>query len=338
MVQVSLHVVRKGTPYGQFSPAEIHALLEQGKLESTDEVYSEGDRRWLPLSQWVLANPHASAHAGTMATPGENLPAAAAPLASPEGDAPEDPPEDQVEEDSDKGFDERSEGSKHRRRKKKKRGPSREDKRKLNKFFAVLPGWIAALFLLVIAVAVWLWGASRETGIHVAQQRIDSLTEQIEVLKSANARFLEFSPPDEFRGVVLVSSPGGRLSLVSGAKVFLYRREDLVPLLSEMQALPVPVNEIEFSAVISRFQQMLPSPIAVSLTDADGRFTLQAPDSAGQYVVLASTTEIDGNRSRRLLWILPFSPDGLPLPVQPLSEGNAISLAKPEFEIAVPRK
>jgi len=345
MQQSSHHVVRKGSPYGQFSLAEILSLYQEGKLLPDDEIFSAEDRRWLPLEQWVLTQEVVPKKETALppATP-EPMQSDAPPSREEEpaiGSATTQEPitEDEVKDEEPEGFDEHREGRRRRKRRNRSNArPNREERKKRSTFLTALPGWLVALFLLAITFAFYSWGSQLQTTLDTTQQRVSDLESELEQVMTANQKLQEYSPAGEFRGVILTKSAKGGLFLISGAKVGLYEKAAVLPILEQFAQLPNPINEVEFASIVNRFQRVLPAPAAVTVSDANGSFRIGAPDPSKEYLVIVSAVHSNSSSSKRHLWVVDFKGDGLPSPTTPLSGANAISFENPKVSISERRK
>jgi hypothetical protein len=302
-----IHIARNGSPLGQYRSEQIKPLLTQGTLRETDMFFDEESREWLSMSRWAEPD---------VRTFGPNPTAQASEEASPETD------------DSQRaGRRRRSSGRPRDSKKPRKRNPTE----------SALPGWIAALFAICIAAGLWAWAQNLGGQLTLAQKKNTELEETVAALKRQNSILLEMAPPGKIRGVITSEPRDGRLAVMSGVSVTLFRLDDLRSAILKVANNPTPVTEEEFSVLLTRFQASLPNPLSMSLSDSSGRFEMTVPE-AGQYGILATAFKQGGGSAERLLWLMEFDSSDSPTPVMSLGENNAISLSEPSMRITPPRQ
>jgi hypothetical protein len=301
-----LHVARNGTPLGQFRRDQIHDLLDAGTLHNNDLFYDEGRREWLPLDQFQISTPLPAKSAGENGT--------------------EDEPND-----TDAASSRRSRGRRRRS------GHVPKKPRKRSAAESALPGWIACLFAIGAAAGLWAWAQSLRDQLHVNERKVQELNEAVASLSRQNAILLEMSPPGTLRGVITSEPQPGRLSLLSGVNVGLFRINDVREAILAASNLPLPVSEEEFSSLVTEVQRRLPPPTAMTLSDSSGRFDLEVPED-GQYALVSTAFRQGPGNPQRMFWVISFESQGEPTPVVALSEANAISLADPSLKITPARR
>jgi hypothetical protein len=301
-----LHVARNGTPLGQFRKDQVPELLEAGTLQHEDLYYDEGRREWVPLSRFQTTAP-------LSAKPGAD-------------NGGEDEPGE-----ADEASSRRSRGRRRRS------GHVPKKPRKRSAAESALPGWIACLFAIAAAAGLWAWAQSLRDQLQVNERKVQELNEDLASFSRQNAILLEMSPPGTMRGVITSEPQPGRLSMLSGVNVGLFRIDDAREAMLAAANLPTPVSEEEFSNIVTEVQRRLPPPIAMTLSDSSGRFDLQVPED-GHYAVVSTAFRQGPGNPQRLFWIVGFESQGEPSPVVALSEKNAISLAEPTLKITPARR
>jgi len=208
--------------------------------------------------------------------------------------------------------------------------------RKRNPAESALPGWIACLFALGLAVGIWAWAQSLLEEVRVAEERAQSLSETVATLQRQNELLLEMAPPGHVRGILTQEPMPGKIAIISGATIGLIKRSDVEAALEKVQNTPSPVSDEEFSGLINAVQGALPAPLEIALTDSSGRFDMKVPEN-GDYVIVSNAIKQSSSGPERLFWLVSFQSNEDPSPVMLLNERNAISLRKPDLGIAQPR-
>ncbi len=93
-------------------------------------------------------------------------------------------------------------------------------------------------------------------------------------------------------------------------------------------------EEIE-SAVSDKFVQSLPPAVAVSTTDADGKFALSLPKN-GKYVLTAKATRTLGDEIENYTWAIYFNAEGTPKNII-LSNNNTTDSNSPDSVFTTPK-
>jgi len=304
----SVHIARNGTPLGLFPKDQVESRLEVGILLPTDFYYDEETRSWILLSEWKKTAPF-------VPTPDEELNAG----------------EENEEEEGE------SPDGKTRRRRSSSRDRARRKPRKKNAAESALPGWIACLFAIGAAAALWAWGQSSRDQLVVIQSKVVEMEETIKSLQRQNSILLEMAPAGVIRGVLTSEPTPGKLAVMSGVTIGALRVDDVRSALVKIANLPTPASEEEFAAIVTALQSNLPPALAVTLTDSSGRFEIALPE-AGTYVLIATAFKQNPGGAQRLLWLLEFERSDEPSPVLSLNEKNAISLSEPSFRLSPARK
>lgn len=315
-----ISVARDGVALGEFSPEQIHSRLRIGVLLPGDHFFDSGERSWRQLSEW------ASLRAATEeAEPEAASPEAVVPPAG--GSAL---PEEEDETRKEGGTWEEREA---RQRKRSSRGkPPGRRKRQKHPASAALPGWIACLFAVGAAVALYVWAQEQHDIVKIKDAKLLEVGEQLEALKRKVAILDEMSPAGILRGVLVTESAPGKLAFLSGVTVSILRTEDARPAILRMANEPAAVTEGELAAQVTQIQALLPSPLAVTVSDSNGRFELPLPEP-GNYVIF-STFFLQASTGRaRLVWLVEIENTGEPTQMLSLSEKNAITVANPALRI-----
>ena len=302
-----VHIARNGKPLGQYRSDQIKHLLQQGTLRQTDMFFDDSSREWMDMTRW--APPDGRTFAPNPAVQ----------------DGGESEPEEEESQRSRRRM--RSSGRSRDSRKPRKRNPSE----------SALPGWIAALFAIGIAAGLWAWAQNLGDQLASAQKKNSELEESLSALKRQVAVLLEMVPPGKIRGVITTEPQDGRLAVMSGVSVTLFRLDDLRSAIIQVANQPTPVTEEEFSNLLTRFQAALPSPLTMALSDSSGRFEMTVPE-AGRYGILATAFKQGGGAASRLLWLMEFDSGDAPTPVVSLGDNNAISLSEPSLRITPARR
>ncbi len=303
----SVHIARNGTPLGLFPRDQIESRLEVGILLPTDYYYDEETRSWILLSEWKKTVPF---------TP---------------------TPDEEFNAEQEEEGDEENQDDKSRRRRSSGRDRSRRKPRKKNAAESALPGWIACLFAIGAAAALWAWGQSSRDQLVVIQNKVVEMEETIKALQRQNSILLEMAPAGVVRGVLTSEPTPGKLAVMSGVTIGALRVDDVRSALVKIANLPTPGTEEEFAAIVTALQSNLPPALAVTLTDSSGRFEIALPEP-GAYVLIATAFKQNPGGAQRLLWLLEFDRSEEPTPVLSLNENNAISLSEPSFRLSPARR
>lgn len=315
-----IHVVRSGSPVGQFRREQIPAMLDTGRLRPDDEVFLSSERKWIPIEEFLSSGNLPPAPQTELPDPGDT------------GESPSHTGEDPSAEEP------ATESQRHRRgsRRKKSQQKSSRERRKRNALEIALPGWIAALFALVIATALGFWGNNLTKQIDAAKMRERGLQENAANLQSQINALMESVPPGRVRGIVSMEPAPGRLAVVSGASVALFSKSDIENFIESESSNQLPATDVEFHAALNRIERSLPPPVELTLTDSNGRFDIRAP-APGEYVLFTSATKSAEGRMTRMFWLQSVRADDLPSQIIPLSEANSITLESPNLRISPPR-
>ena len=315
-----VHVSRDGAPLGQFRRDLIADLIENGTLQESDLYFEETRRQWLPLNEIQ------SSAKFIPARPKENP------------DSEEVPNDSESSEDR---YEEQHEGRENRSRRRRRRRRNLESKshrpRKRHPAESALPGWIAALFALGAAAALWAWATSLQGQLQLSKEKVQELEQALATLQRHRATLLEMAPPGAIRGVITYESEPGHLNILSGVSVSAYRLDDVRRALLRIANLPSPATEEEFASMVGMIEASLPPPVVMELSDANGRFELIFPET-GNYALVATALQQIRGISERLLWTLEVSVTENPSPIIALSSANASSVRKPTFSLTPVRQ
>ncbi len=328
-----VHVSRNGALLGHFPKDQVQSRLEAGVLLPTDHFFDETTRNWQTLAEWKRSVPFGSAPPipPPPASP-TSAPMATEPAAEPAFSSnPE--PEEQPEWAEDRAARKATE----KRRRSSGGDRSRRKPRKKNPIEAALPGWIACLFAIGAAAALWAWAQNLRDQLAVNERKVTELNDLVSSLQRQNNILLEMSPAGVVRGVLTSEPSPGKLAVMSGVTVGALRISDVRPALMELANAPTPATEEELAALVTKLQSSLPPALAVTLTDSSGRFELAIPEP-GTYAIVSTAFKQSPGGVERLLWLVEFEGRDEPTPVLSLNEQNAISLRKPDIKLSPARK
>lgn len=328
-----MHVTRNGAPLGQFRRDLIPELLKNGTLQPTDLYYNEAHREWIALSQFRAEQKFAPAAAAT-APPSELL---ASPSSESREQAQEEDSGSEEQAEAEDGAGEEVVVRRRRRRRHRDESQPRKPRKKRHPAEYSLPGWIAALVAVGVAVAMYAWAIGLKAQLDASLNKLRELEQNVASLQRHNQILLEMAPPGFVRGVLTAEIVPGRLSVLSGASVAAYKLDDLRTAVLRAANLPTPVNEEEFAQLVTIIQSSLPPPLAVTLTDSSGRFELALPEP-GKYGIVATALKQLGGTTERLFWTLEFQSGDSPTPILSLSEQNAASVRQPQIKIQAARR
>lgn len=320
-----VHVSRNGALLGHFPKDQVQSRLEAGALLPTDHFFDEATRNWQTLSEWKRSVPF-----------GGNPPIPPPPKTDgPQIVADTDPaePEEQPEWAENRAARRASE----KRRRSSGGDRSRRKPRKKNPIEAALPGWIACLFAIGVAAALWAWAQSLGSQLEVNERKITEMNEMVSSLQRQNNILLEMSPAGVVRGVLTSEPSPGKLAVMSGVTVGALRVSDVRPALMKLANAQTPVSEEELAALVTTLQSSLPPAIAVTLTDFSGRFELAVPEP-GTYAIVSTAFKQSASGVERLLWLIEFEGRNEPTPVLSMNEQNAISLRNPNLKLSPARQ
>lgn len=288
-----LHIARNGQVLGQFDSDKISHLLETGRLLPTDHYYDEGTSTWLGMDQWKEPEIIRSRT---------------------------EKPDSKSDSKSENPAPEKSTGGRNSR----SRGRGKSKK----KGEPGLIGWIACLFVIGLAAGLWVWNQSLGEQITLLkEENLRSKTSESS-LKKANDALNEITPSGSVRGIIIYEPIPGQTAIVSGATVGLYPRTEVEKVITALDEIP----NATFTEKVERLKTQLPSPLAVTLTDSNGRLNLAVPD-LGEYVIVASAAKGGGAETMHFLWLAGFKSENRPSLMVLLDEKNAISEKTPEIRI-----
>jgi hypothetical protein len=195
-------------------------------------------------------------------------------------------------------------------------------------------GWIACLFVLVVAAGIFGYASTLQGRIHDAESEIADLKAQNEKLKRENQLVTEITPPDRVRAIITYEPSPNQVAIMSGATVGLYRRQDVESALAVIsgRANDLTSSTEAFEKGIEALKSAIPSPIEITLTDSNGRVDLPVREP-GDYVIVASAGKSTPGGLERFLWLVGFQATSQPSSLILLNEKNATSLRKPTFSI-----
>lgn len=317
-----ISVARDGVALGEFSPEQIQSRLRIGVLLPSDHFFDNEKRTWRQLAEWASPRAAAVEDAGPEAV---RPPEAVVP---PAGDSALSEEEDEARKEG--GTWEEREA---RQRKRSSRGkPQGRRKRQKHPASAALPGWIACLFAVGAAVALYVWAQEQRDTVKIKDAKLLEMGEQVEALKRKVALLDEMSPAGILRGVLVTESAPGKLAFLSGVTVAILRAEDARPAILRMANEPAAVTEGELAAQVTQLQALLPAPLAVTVSDSSGRFEFALPEP-GNYILFSTFFLQASTGPSRLVWLIEIENTGEPAQMLSLSEKNAITLNNPAIRI-----
>lgn len=195
-----------------------------------------------------------------------------------------------------------------------------------------LLGWIVSLFTLIIAVAVFAYATSLRAPLKERDEEVRKLKIVIEALKRENQVLAEIAPAGRLRAVITYEPKPGQVAIMSGATVGLYKRADVEAVLTKVLAGAPGGNPKTFAEAVEQLKREVSTPLAVTLTDSNGRIDMPVPEP-GAYVLVASAGKATATGPERYLWLMGFQAGDQPSSVVLMNERNAISQAKPDLLI-----
>jgi hypothetical protein len=183
-----------------------------------------------------------------------------------------------------------------------------------------LGGWIACIFAICAVAGLWIWSQTLNDQLNFLKDENTTLKTDRDSLRKANDALNEITPSGSIRGIIVYEPAPNQTAIVSGATVGLYRRQEVETAVNSLKA----DASLSFSEKIDRLKSILPSPLAVTLTDSNGRLSLAVPDP-GDYAIVASAAKGSGQDIVHLLWLAGFKSENRPSPMVLLDEKNAIS-------------
>ncbi len=207
-------------------------------------------------------------------------------------------------------------------------GNSRQRPKPKKKSDAGLAGWITCLFIIGIAAGLWVWNQSLAEEIRYLKESNTTLKGTSSNLQRANDALNEITPSGLIRGIIIYEPAPNQTAIVSGATVGLYERQDVEKAIEAVKA----DTTLNFSEKIERLKTQLPSPLAVTLTDSNGRISLNVP-APGDYILVASAAKGGGADSLHFLWMAGFKSENRPSLMVLLDEKNAISEQNTDIRI-----
>ena len=195
-------------------------------------------------------------------------------------------------------------------------------------------GWIACLFALGAAAGIWAWAEYLNEQLKSSDEKVKSLTVQLENARRENQMMNEITPPGRVRGIITYEPSSNQVAIMSGATVGLYRREDVESAITKagIDVGGAVISSEDFDQSVARLKSSIASPIEITLTDSNGRIDLAVP-KPGDYVLVASAAKTSGAGTERFFWLLGFQASAQPSGLILLNERNAISQRKPALKI-----
>lgn len=192
---------------------------------------------------------------------------------------------------------------------------------------AVAP-WLITLFCLCIGAGLLAWAFSLKDEISALREENRLAKESQRTLKLENQVLNEVTPPGKIRGIITYSPAAGQIAVMSGSTVGLYPREAVEQAIATVKE----DKALGFSDASEKLKSILASPIAVTITDSNGRVDLTAP-AHGNYVLVASAAKKTDTGYEKYLWLVGFTTSESPSRVVLLNEDNAVSETKPELTL-----
>ncbi|HRJ72091.1 MAG TPA: hypothetical protein PLS03_07685 [Terrimicrobiaceae bacterium] len=195
-------------------------------------------------------------------------------------------------------------------------------------------GWVACLFALGAAAGIWAWAEYLNEQLKSSDEKVKSLTVQLENLRKEVQMMNEITPPGRVRGIITYEPSANQVAIMSGATVGLYHRGDVEAAIAKTQTEGggTIISTEDFDQAIGRLKASIASPIEITLTDSNGRIDLAVPQP-GEYVLVASAAKTSSVGTERYFWLVGFQANGQPSGLILLNERNAISQRKPSLKI-----
>lgn len=191
-----------------------------------------------------------------------------------------------------------------------------------------LAGWITCLFIIGVAAGLWVWNQSLSEEIRYLKESNTTLKTTAANLQRANDALNEVTPSGSVRGIIIYEPAPNQTAIVSGATVGLYERKEVEKAIEAVKA----DASLGFTEKIERLKSQLPSPLAVTLTDSNGRINLTVP-APGDYILVASAAKGSGPDTLHLLWMAGFKSENRPSLMVLLDEKNATSEQNTDIRI-----
>jgi hypothetical protein len=287
-----VHIARNGSLLGAYELEHLSDMIERGQLLQSDQYFDEERGDWLTLAD----------------RPGQR--------ANKEFKEFRAARERPATEESKGGS---------------RRGGGRFARSKKNNPTMVF-GWVASLFALCIAAGVWAYASVLQDRIKILEGRVAD-SEKLEVSLRRELQMLgELTPAGRVRAVITYEPSPNQVAIMSGATVGLYRRADVEEALRTVAKLGPASSPEEFELGAAALRDAIPSPVAVTLTDSNGRVDLTVPED-GEYVLVASAGKTVSGGTERMLWMVGFHAASEPGSLIVLGEKNAITMGRPNLRI-----
>lgn len=194
-------------------------------------------------------------------------------------------------------------------------------------------GWVACLFALGAAAGIWAWAEYLHEQLKSSDEKVKTLTVQLENLRKEVQMMNEITPPGRVRGIITYEPSANQVAIMSGATVGLYHRNDVEAAIAKTETEGgTIISSEDFDQAIGRLKSSIASPIEITLTDSNGRIDLAVP-KPGDYVLVASAAKTSATGTDRYFWLIGFQANGQPSGLILLNERNAISQRKPSLKI-----
>ena len=221
------------------------------------------------------------------------------------------------------GLPEEESSSRRRRRSRGKNAKAQHRER------IAIGGWIAALFSVALAAGIWAWAENLHNQLKTLETEAIELKKTIAGLKQENLALSEMTPAGRVRCLITYEPGKDQVAILSGVTLGLYKRSDVEDVVKRY-ANQSATDATSFDNLLQTIKSALPSPIAVTLSDSNGRADLSVPQD-GEYVLAASAS--NGNTQRQYLWLAGFRSNNRPSNVILLGEADAISANNTDIRI-----
>lgn len=188
--------------------------------------------------------------------------------------------------------------------------------------------WLISLLCLCVGAGLLAWAFNLTDEIKFLREENRLGKETQRTLKLENQVLNEVTPAGKIRGIITYTPAPGQIAVMSGSTVGLYPREAVEQGIASVKG----DKSLGFSDASEKLKAILSSPIAVTITDSNGRVDLNTP-SHGSYVLVASAAKKSDTGYDKFLWLVGFTASDSPSRVVLLNEDNAISESKPELTL-----
>lgn len=212
------------------------------------------------------------------------------------------------------------------RRRRRSRGKNAKTERRER---MAIGGWIAALFAVALAAGIWAWAENLHIQLKTIETESIELKKTLAGLRQENLALNEMTPAGRVRCLITYEPGKDQVAILSGVTIGLYKRSDVEDIVKRYASQPA-TDAASFDSLLQTIKSSLPSPLAVTLSDSNGRADMPLPQD-GDYVLAASAS--NGNTQRQYLWLAGFHSNNRPSNVILLGETDAISANNTDIRI-----